>query len=160
MNKTDFLADIASRYSRIGNVELATNPVDFAKRQTDLNYSFYRIPVEDLAVHDGVEVSTLGAVLFKVFDEGEAGEKVVLDSQPEREIQRRPTDTVFADQVRVWYTNNKPVSVVKFELLETNKKLQFAILRVFDVVADVATEKKIFLYKQGAVINAVPLQEI
>lgn len=157
MTLSDFLTALTSKYSRVGVHKSATNQADFDIRKAEMGYSFYAIPVDDITTMDGIEVSKTGTVFFKVYDEGTAQEKVVREEKLEPDFQTRQANTVFEDQVKAWYTTNKPFEVAKFQLLETNKELKFAVVRVFEVVASVATEKKVFIYKEGATITAVPL---
>lgn len=157
MTLSEFLAALNATYSRVGVHKPATNQIDFDLRKAEMGYSFYAIPVDDITTIDGIEVSKTGTVFFKVYDEGLPQERIVREEKLEPKFQARPADTVFEDQVKVWYTTNKPSNIVKFQLLETNKDLKFAIVRVFEVAASVATEKKVFIFKEGATITAVPL---
>lgn len=158
MNKQEFLDELTIKYERVGNLRPATEATDFDIRKDQMGYSFYAISVDDLTTHDGVEVSKTGTVFFKVYDEDTPDERVVREEKLEPKFIVGDEDTSFIDAVKDWYTDNKAAEIVKFEVTEANKELQFAILRVFEVVGDKATEKRILIYKEGSTISAVVLE--
>ena len=159
MNKAEFIIYLGTKYSRVGNLRIAPNgnQVDHDIRKAELGYSFYAISVDDLVIdNDNNEISKTGTVFFKVYDEGEAGEKVVWEQKADPIFQNIPDDNSFKDTVVDWYSTNKPSEIVRFQVLEVDRDLKFAIARVFKEVSGTVTEKKVFIRKDGANIIAVP----
>lgn len=149
----------SGKYERIGEFVPPLAPDDHAARLASLGASLYQIPVVEKVMIDGVNRTKTGTQYVTVFDEDTPQENVEWEEHPDREFLKRPQDTTFVDAVRAWYETdgNHDPNMVKFEVVEANKDLEFAILRVFEVDAGVAVEKQKFIYKDGVTINVAAL---
>lgn len=130
---------------------------DHEWRIKNLGASLYVICVIEKSTIDGQIRTKTGHLFVTVFDPDGPGETVEWEEHGDRLFLPEAPDNVFKDAVVAWYAANKPASVAKFEIVETNKDLQFAVARVFDVSAGVATEKRVFIYKDGAAISVADL---
>ena len=149
MNKQDFLLQLETEYHKVGILEPAVSPDDFALRQTE-GFSFYRVGVYDEA--DGA--IKRGVVFFQVQDEGQPTETVYWE---ERKQPRFVTDKVAADQfsadVQAKIANSKPAGYLAHQIIEFVPDSLFAIVRVFVVATGVAVEKKYLLSGSPLVVT-------
>jgi len=177
MDKVNFITYLKTKYSRVGNLRKVNNnppivratgkvaldsggnplPSDFEIRRVELGYSNYIISVDDLITDDGNEISKTGNLRFKVYDEGETIEKVVWEEKANPVFQRAPTDEAVKIALTSWYSNNKPVEIHRFQITEVDIELQFAIAKVYELVAGVIVEGRVFIQKNGNTITATKM---